>query len=64
VEVVTGSHAPDQFQRFAHSARRFGLLASAGSDFHAPGESYLDLGRLPPLPQGCEPVWTRLGFSA
>lgn len=63
VEVVTGSHAPDQYQRFAHAARHFGLLASAGSDFHAPGESYLDLGRLPPLPQGCEPVWTRLGFS-
>lgn len=58
IEVVTGSHTPDQFQSYARYAQRYGLLASAGSDFHGPGESYRDLGDLPDLPGGCNPVWT------
>lgn len=58
VEVVTGSHAPDEFVTWARHARRFGLLASAGSDFHGPGEGYRDIGSVPALPAGCEPVWT------
>jgi 3',5'-nucleoside bisphosphate phosphatase len=33
------------------------LLASRGSDFHAPGESHTDLGDLPPLPSSLLPVW-------
>lgn len=57
IEVVTGSHSADQFAEFARYAREFGLLASCGSDFHGPGESYMDLGRLPNLPSGCQPVW-------
>jgi hypothetical protein len=40
-------------------ARTFGLLASCGSDYHGPGESWLDLGDLPELPVGVTPVWTR-----
>jgi hypothetical protein len=36
----------------------FGLLASTGSDFHGPGESFLDLGALPPLPAGTTAVWS------
>lgn len=60
VEVVTGSHAPEEFVTWAHHARRFGLLASAGSDFHGPGEGYRDLGQVPALPPGCEPVWSQL----
>ena len=58
IEVVTGSHRPDQFQSYARYAQRYGLLASTGSDFHSPGESYRDLGDLPDLPGGCTPVWT------
>ncbi|MGE5524852.1 MAG: 3',5'-nucleoside bisphosphate phosphatase [Rhodospirillaceae bacterium] len=60
VEVVTGSHTPDQYVYWAKAARRHGLLASCGSDFHGPEESYYDLGDLPPLPAGCTPVWTAL----
>ncbi len=59
VEVVTGSHTPDQFQSYAGYARRFGLLASAGSDFHGQGEGRRDLGDLPELPAGCTPVWSQ-----
>jgi predicted metal-dependent phosphoesterase TrpH len=59
VEVVTGSHTAEQYAQWAKLAVRHGLLASAGSDFHGIGESYRDLGDLPPLPSGCTPVWSR-----
>jgi len=57
VEVVTGSHTPDQYRRYAEVARRYGLLASRGSDFHGPGEGRVELGALPPLPPTVTPVW-------
>jgi len=60
IEVVTGSHTPDQYGYWGRRAEAFGLLASAGSDFHGPRESYKDLGDLPPLPSGCSPIWERL----
>ena len=61
VEVVTGSHTADQYAEWARYAQRYGLKASAGSDFHGPGESYLDLGKLPDLPYGLTPVWEGFG---
>lgn len=57
VEVVTGSHSQDQVQTAAQLAGESGLLASSGSDFHSPEESWLDLGQLAPLPDGCRPLW-------
>jgi predicted metal-dependent phosphoesterase TrpH len=57
IEVVTGSHSPDQYVEFARLAREFDFLASRGSDFHGPEESHIDLGRLPQLPADLKPVW-------
>lgn len=57
MEVVTGSHSPEQYEQFATLAREFGLLASRGSDFHAPGESRVELGKLPDLPAHLKPIW-------
>ena len=57
IEVVSGSHGPAQMHVAAGLARRFGLLASVGSDFHVPGNPWRELGRLDPLPDGCVPVW-------
>lgn len=57
IEVITGSHSPEQYLEFAALAREFGLLASRGSDFHGPGESKIDLGALPQLPADLQPVW-------
>ena len=57
LEVVTGSHTPEQYAEFARYAEEFNLMASCGSDFHGPGESYRDMGRLPDFPLGCRPVW-------
>ena len=57
IEVISGSHTPAQYAEFARHAREFGLFASCGSDFHGPGESWRDLGRLPDFPLDCRPVW-------
>ncbi len=57
IEVVSPSHSAGQIADFARHARRFGFLASCGSDYHGPGESYVDLGDMPPLPLGLTPVW-------
>jgi len=60
VEVVTGSHSDAEMLRYADTALEFGLLASRGSDFHAPGESRTELGGLPPLSGRLAPVWLAL----
>ena len=57
VEVVTGSHTPDQHAIFAELANFYGLTASRGSDFHAPGEHGRELGGGPGLPDKCTPIW-------
>lgn len=57
IEVVTGSHAPQQYAEYAELARRYGFLASRGTDFHAPGEARVDFAQLPPLPASVTPVW-------
>jgi len=57
LEVVTGSHTPEQYAEFACYAEEFGLKCSCGSDFHGPGESWRDMGKLPDLPLSCRPVW-------
>lgn len=60
IEVISGSHADEQTLECARAAREFGFLASRASDFHGPGESWIDLGKLPPLPEGLTPVWSEL----
>ncbi len=58
IEVITGSHSPDQYKTFAKIAQQYGFLASRGSDFHDPNESHIDLGNLPHLPDNLTPVWS------
>lgn len=58
IEVVTGSHSPDQYQTYAKVADRYGFMASRGSDFHDPQESDIDLGCLPHLPEHLRPIWS------
>jgi predicted metal-dependent phosphoesterase TrpH len=60
VEVVTGSHTPQEYLKYAETAKEFGLAASRGSDFHSPDESHTDLGTLPFLPGDLTPVWELL----
>ena len=58
IEVITGSHSPNQYQTYGKIAQHYGFLASRGSDFHDPEESYIDLGTLPHLPDHLTPVWS------
>ncbi|WP_133512461.1 PHP domain-containing protein [Candidatus Thiosymbion oneisti] len=57
IEVVSGSHTPDECLRFARYAQENRLLASVGSDFHGPGNPWTQLGGMAPLPSFCTPIW-------
>jgi predicted metal-dependent phosphoesterase TrpH len=57
IEVMSGSHSLENVGTFGRLANEYGFLASRGSDFHGPDESYTDLGKLAPLPDGLKPVW-------
>lgn len=63
IEVVTGSHTKDQYQRFARIAMEHDFLGSRGSDFHSPDESRIDIGGLPPLPDNVVPIWKDWSLS-
>ncbi|NJA88799.1 PHP domain-containing protein [Rhodocyclus tenuis] len=58
IEVVSGSHTQEHVAQFSRLATECGFLASRGSDFHGPGESYVDLGGLASLPDTLTPVWS------
>jgi len=59
IEVLSGAHKDEEVREFSHIAREFGFLASRASDFHGPGESWIDLGKMPDLPEDLTPVWTQ-----
>jgi 3',5'-nucleoside bisphosphate phosphatase len=57
IEVVCGAHSPAEWAQFGALARRYGLLASIGSDFHSHEESRVKFGDLPHLAANLKPVW-------
>lgn len=57
IEVVSGSHDINEMKTMACHASDFDLYASSGSDFHDPAFPWIKLGRLPPQPEKCKPVW-------
>jgi predicted metal-dependent phosphoesterase TrpH len=59
IEVVTGSHRPEQYAAWQRLALEHGFLASRGADYHGPGESPIEPGRLPALHESLTPVWSR-----
>lgn len=56
LEVVNGMQPLEQVGGLTILAREFGLKASAGSDFHAPGD-WSELGLYRPLPEDLSPLW-------
>lgn len=58
VEVVTGRASVDDIRLSLQFVRKHQLLASVGSDFHTPENQWVELGRLAPLPEEAEPVWS------
>lgn len=59
LEVVSSSHTPSDCINMGRYAKQFGLLASRGSDYHGPEHNWIELGRIAPLPDMCEPIWSR-----
>lgn len=58
LEVVSSSHSEEECQHLAQLANQYQLYASCGSDFHSPDQPWAQLGRIPPLPAQCTPVWS------
>jgi predicted metal-dependent phosphoesterase TrpH len=58
IEVVTGSHRPEEYALWQREALAHGFLASRGADYHGPGESPYEPGRLPMLHASLTPVWS------
>ena len=59
MEVVSGYQSREVSENLAQLSHKYGLQASCGSDFHAPGRPWADLGRISPMPNNCNPVWAR-----
>ncbi|MBT8447817.1 MAG: phosphatase, partial [Gammaproteobacteria bacterium] len=57
IEVISGRQDPALTAALARDSVDFELLASAGSDFHRPGQFGVELGAVASLPPICEPVW-------
>ena len=59
IEVVTGSHRPEEYALWQREALELGFLASRGADYHGPGESPAEPGTLPQLHASLTPVWSK-----
>ncbi|GAB3680352.1 PHP domain-containing protein [Salinisphaera aquimarina] len=57
LEICTGTTDRAKEMTAAADASAHDLLGSVGSDFHAPEQFWLAMGRLRPLPRGLTPVW-------
>lgn len=64
IEVAVAGQQPLETAQIAKLAEEFGLLASLGTDFHEPGLTWCQIGRLPRLPDICTGVWTRFRTSS
>lgn len=58
LEVISGSQDINMTRNLADYVRRYELLASVGSDYHGPSQVWRNMGRMPCLPKGCEPIWS------
>jgi len=57
IEVVSGRQHPEEIKTMARLTDKFELLASCGSDFHTPDNTWVELGRINALPETCTPIW-------
>ncbi len=63
LEVVNGMMPAEQVGTMSILTREFGLLASAGSDFHGPG-TWGEIGAYRPLPEDLPPLWRRFSMNS
>jgi predicted metal-dependent phosphoesterase TrpH len=58
IEVVSSSHTASQVNDLSILTQQFELMASSGSDFHALGEIWRQVGKTPTLKKSLTPIWT------
>lgn len=63
IEVVCQPRVCSEQIGMADRAKRHGLYASLGSDFHRPEHTWRGLGWLAPMPDGVEPIWKILQLN-
>jgi predicted metal-dependent phosphoesterase TrpH len=63
IEVVCGNSTQKDTNKFSRLAQRFELLASIGSDYHGPHQTWNGMGRLASLPEHVDPVWMHFKTS-
>lgn len=61
IEVISGAQDRPRIENLVNLAEQFDFHASLGSDFHQPDQAWADLGLIPDLPAGCQPVWQLWG---
>ena len=59
MEVISGSQTVSETQSMAKLCKQYNLLASRGSDFHAPGQPWAALSMASELPADLAPVWSK-----
>ncbi len=64
LESHTPGLSPHQKQLVDECLRDFDLLASGGSDFHTPRQTWLELGKVPALESDVSPVWQAFRHAA
>lgn len=57
IEVIGSGHTEKDTRLMSALAEEYGLYSSAGSDFHDPNKGFRELGRIPPFPEICKPIW-------
>lgn len=58
MEILSGKQKPNDTNALVSLAKKWSMLGSCGSDFHAPGQPWQALGAFGCLPKGLEPVWS------
>ncbi|WP_455366481.1 PHP domain-containing protein [Kaarinaea lacus] len=57
LEVVSSAHSESECMNMARYCQQFDFLASRGSDYHGPEHAWIELGKIPALPEICRPIW-------
>lgn len=57
IEVVSGSHSNDDIRYMSELAQQYEFYSSSGSDFHSTENKYINLGKMPDLPDKCTAIW-------
>lgn len=57
LEVVGCLQPWGERDKLVELCAKYHFAASLGSDFHGPWSERVELGRLKPIPKGCQPVW-------